>query len=117
MRAGRLEVRADIAGNVDERSVAGIPKQAVRFAVRVLLEGLDSIVDVRVGREQILPAVVVEVGHDRAPPAASERRASEAAWCRLIEELPAAIVPEERKRLARQRRDVKVGPAVVVVVA
>src|SRR5580765_6744879 len=108
----------------ESRRVAGVAKSSAAVTQKetvALLESnrlkiSDAIVDVRVGREDVLPPVVVEIGQNRAPARKLDRHPRETCRARLLDEAAAAVVAEERKRLAGQRRDVDVFPSVVVVV-
>ena len=70
----------------------------------------------RVGREDVFPAIVVEVRDDRAPARRLHRQPRQTARLRRLDEGAAAIVAKERGRLARERGDQDVFPPVVVVV-
>jgi hypothetical protein len=96
-------------GEVLEAAVAEVAEDSVRLAVAVGLEAVDRVVDVRVGREEVLEAVVVQVDERVAPAAARLDRGGQPRAIAHVLELALAEVAEERKAFAREGRDWRSG--------
>ncbi len=117
MGAGRACGEAGLGRGILERAVTQAAEDAVGLPVRIVLELLDLVVHVRVGGEDVLPPVVVEVEEAVPPPAARRHQPAEPAGMRDVLEEALPHVPVQREALPRERGDMDVGPPVVVVVA
>src|SRR2546427_7138304 len=97
VRARRLEVGTGGGGHVLERPVAEAHENAVRLAVMVHGKPFDVVGDVRIRREHVLPAVVVQVDEAHAPAAAPGARETNAARISFVAKGALALVAGQRQ--------------------
>src|SRR5258708_3003906 len=97
--------------------VAQILKETVRLTVLLLRVHVRVFADVRVGAEQILVAVVVEIINPCTPPAHLEPRESNPAFIGSHLENFSVLVAKEGKRFSAKRGYEKAGSPIVAPVA
>src|ERR1019366_1775753 len=94
------EIRAGSGAGVFELPLSQNSEDGIRFRVaKVFGVGLDVVHDVAAGHEQILPAVVIQIGGSVRPTGHSPRQLGQPAPLSDISEVPAPKVPEQRKSL------------------
>ena len=116
MRSRREKILASSLGNVLKGAVAPVQEDSVVLLVLGRLEPLDAIVDVRVGSEKVLPAVIVEIEHADSPSAVLSALDRHAARVGRILEQSRPCIPNKRKGFAGQRVKSDVGQSIVIVV-
>src|SRR5207247_753790 len=80
---------------VDEKAVGLFPRDGFEIA--------DAIVHMRVGGEDVLPAIVVDVCDDRAPARRLHGQPRQSRRLRGLDERAAPVVAKERERLTGER--------------
>ena len=103
-------------GRVPESPMAVVDEEAVGLLPVDGFEVADPRVHMRVGREDVLPSIVVEVRDDRAPARRLHRQPRQTARLRGLDERAAAVVAKERERFSCEGGHQDVLPAVVVVI-
>src|SRR5262245_39600365 len=79
VRTPRLKIIAGGRRKIGESAIPQVDQQAVGLAVGLFVVEFDIVVDVRIGGEEILEAVVVEIVQADSPSAASDRGRSDSA--------------------------------------
>ena len=118
--AGRVPLDLVEAGggrDVDESPVDVAEEEVVVAVGGGVVEGLDVVVEVAAGEEQVAPAVVVEVGHCRPPGDELPRPAAGGGGGGGVLELPPPEVAEEDGEIGLEVGDEQVDPPVAVGVA
>src|SRR2546422_6084786 len=104
MRTGHLELTPGFPGYVLEDPIASAGENAVRQLVLGGLEQLHGVVDVPIRREQVLPAIVIQIEQAGTPPAVRQAECIKLAAVAPTAKSDLRSIAKKRERLSGERR-------------